>query len=380
MARRLTLTWPGIAIVAALHVTSVAIASEPDDRANAKRDSSQASAMTVPAKAAKPARPGATPTPSKASAAAPTTSSGGAQAVRADSSTGQTLKGGEEGTVFRTLTVQGEDRIHIEVERPTLRLDMDPDQAPGLERGDVRDVLERTTPDLESPLLATSSREASPFVAHPWLSHFPEGAVASVRPDVKGVERWRLLIVNARAESVAVFEGKGDPPRKIDWDGRSKNGDLVMPGASYSYVFEARDRAGNKRNFVGEGFRVETFRYGDAESPVLLFSGKQLAAPAGSSRALEDVPAIVVEAASVVNQAPVSRTVDVQVTARSREEANALAQRLKVWMGPLVIGDPSRLRTETVVRSDAPQGAAVSIRTGEADLAADPKDAPATPK
>jgi len=378
MPRSMTLKGPGTAVVVALLVASVAIASEPESGANAGRDASPSSAKTVPPTTAKPAHAGSTPARAKAAAPAPTKAGGGAQASRADSSDGRTLKGGEEGTVFRTLTVQGEDRIHIEVERPTLRLDMDPDQAPGLDRGDVRDVLERTTPDLEAPLLATSARVASPYVAHPWLAHFPEGPVARVRPDVKGVERWRLLVVNARAESVAVFEGKGDPPREIDWDGRSTNGDLVVPGASYSYVFEARDRAGNKRNFVGEGFRVETFRYGDAESPVLLFSAQQLAAPAGTSRALEEAPAIVVEVASAMNQAPVSRGVEIQVTARSREEAGALAQRLKAWMTPLVIGDPSRIRTDLVVRPDAPQSPAVKVSTRDGDLASGPAEAPAT--
>ncbi|HEX5632445.1 MAG TPA: hypothetical protein VFX50_04425 [Gemmatimonadales bacterium] len=275
-----------------------------------------------------------------------------------------TLRGGEEGTVFRTLTVQGEDRIHIEVERPVLRLDMDPEKAPGLERGDVKDVLERTTPDLQAPLLQVSSREASPWVARPWLSHFPEGAVARVRPDVKGVERWRLVVVNARAESVAVYQGKGDPPREISWDGRSTNGDPVLPGASYSYVFEARDKAGNKRNFVGEGFRVNSFRYGTNEDPVLLFAGQELVR-AGGAQSLEDTPPIVTEAATVVNQAPSSRQVRIEVTARSQDEANALAQRITRWMTPLVIGDPARLQAAAFVQSDAPSGAAVKITTTE---------------
>jgi hypothetical protein len=275
-----------------------------------------------------------------------------------------TLKGGDEGTVFRTLTVQGEDRIHIEVERPELRLDMDPEKAPGLERGDVKDVLERTTPDLQAPLLAVSSREASPWVARPWLSHFPEGAVARIRPNVQGVERWRLVMVNARAESVAVYQGKGDPPREIAWDGRSSDGEPVLPGASYSYVFEASDKAGNKRNFVGEGFRVSSFRYGANDDAVLVFAGQELVRPA-SAAGLDDVPPIVTEAATVVNQAPASRAVHIAVTARSQEEANALAQRITRWMTPLVIGDPARLQPSTTVKSDAPQGAAVKITTAD---------------
>src|SRR5262245_3031298 len=38
-----------------------------------------------------------------------------------------TLRGGQEGTVFRSLTVEGEDRIHVEIERPELRLALDPE-------------------------------------------------------------------------------------------------------------------------------------------------------------------------------------------------------------------------------------------------------------
>ena len=307
------------------------------------------------------AGPVAAATARKSSAAKASANASLNATAKARSDTSMTLKGGEEGTVFRTLTVQGEDRIHIEVERPALRLDMDPEKAPGLERGDVKDVLERTTPDLEAPLRATSAHEPSPWVAHPWLSHFPEGAVARMRPDVHGVERWRMVIVNARAESVAVFQGKGDPPREIAWDGRSQDGTPVLPGASYSYVFEARDKAGNKRNFVGEGFRVSSFRYGTTAAPVLVFSGQELVRPAGSAQGLDDVPPIVTEVATIVNQAPVSGRVQIGVTARSEEEANALGTRLTKWLVPLVIGDPARLQASTVVRSDAPVGAAVKV-------------------
>jgi hypothetical protein len=271
------------------------------------------------------------------------------------------LKGGDEGTVFRTLTVQGEDRIHIEVERPVLRLDMDPGKAPGLDRGTVADVLDRTIPDLQAPLLASTARDGSPWVAHPWLSHFPSGAVARFQPAVTRVERWKLLVVNARAESVAVFQGEGDPPQEIDWDGRATDGGPVLPGASYSYVFEARDKAGNKRHFVGEGFRVDAFRYNTAEGPTLVFAGTELSRPGGAPWGADEAPPIVMQVASELNQGPVDRTVRIEVTARSAEEANALGRRLMRWMSPHLLGDPARLESVGFVASDAPVGTAVRI-------------------
>jgi len=282
--------------------------------------------------------------------------------ARADSN-GLVLKGGEEGTVFRTLTVEGEDRIHIEVERPTLRLDMDPGKAPGLDRGTVADVLDRTTPDLEAPLLSSSAREASPWVAHPWLSHFPSGAVARFRPSVTNVARWKLLVVDARAESVAVFQGEGDPPHEIAWDGRATDGSPVLPGASYSYVFEARDKAGNKRHFVGEGFRVDAFRFDTSQGPTLVFAGTELTRPGGLPWGPDEAPPIVLQVATEVNQQPSERAVRIEVTARSTEEANALGRRLMRWLSPQLLGDPARLESVGFVASDAPVGAAVKVST-----------------
>src|SRR5256885_9774942 len=105
-----------------------------------------------------------------------------AAAEGADSSRVMKLKGGEEGTVFRTLTVQGEDRIHIEVERPALKLGVDPERAPGLDRGSVGDVLDRTTPDLEAPLVAGASPRGPPSGGRPGAGHFPHGGGGPLPP------------------------------------------------------------------------------------------------------------------------------------------------------------------------------------------------------
>ena len=330
---------PAVAALAFVAVCAASVHAEPHSGASA------------PGTSARRARPVSATKPRQA----------GATAASPDSTRAMILKGGEEGTVFRTLTVEGEDRIHIEVERPVLRLDVDPAKAPGLDRGTVRDVLDRTAPDLEAPFIASTAREASPWVGHPWLAHFPEGAVARFRPAVSHVERWRLLVVNARAESVAVFRGEGDPPREIAWDGRSSDGTPVLPGASYSYVFEARDKAGNKRNFVGEGFRVNTFRYDTPQGPVLVFAGTELDRPGGAAWGPDETPPIVTQLASELNQVPSDRRVRIEVTARSTEEANTLGRRLMRWMGPQLLGDPARLESVGFVASDAPVGAAVRV-------------------
>src|SRR6185503_6872036 len=129
----------------------------------------------------------------------------------------------QEGTVFRSLTVEGEDRIQIAFDRPELSLEIDPSTAPGLTWGDAADVLDRTTPDFMAPLVAGSANTPCPPLGRPWLAEFGAGAVARFSPDFDGVARWRLIVANAKGETVAGFEGHGSPPRSLAWDGRAKD-------------------------------------------------------------------------------------------------------------------------------------------------------------
>jgi len=318
--------------------------------------STPASAATSGKKSASAKAPAA----AKASASAKPDSVLAATGTRTVTSEAMTLKGGEDGTVFRSLTIEGEDRIHIEVERPVLTLGLDPERAPGLEWGSALDVLDRTTPDALAPMVDLSATESSPYVARPWLSHFASGPVARIRPEVKGLEQWKMTIVDERGATAATYTGRGDPPAEITWDGRMSNGASVQPGVTYSYVFEARDKAGNKRNFVGEGFRVPAFRLDTADGPVLVFTGAEL--NTGKNAPASAAPPIVLEAATALNQVPnTSRRVRVEVTARSQDEAGATAQRLGRWLTPNLVGDPARVDCVALVRPDAPVGGSVRI-------------------
>ncbi|HEV8479656.1 MAG TPA: hypothetical protein VGR66_02585 [Candidatus Eisenbacteria bacterium] len=292
-------------------------------------------------------------------------------ATPAPTDSARVLKGGQEGTAFKSLTVEGEDKIQIQFERPALDLDLDPTKAPGLDWGTARDVLDRTVPDLTSPLLALSRQERSPYLGRPWLDRFRSGPVAAFHPDLKEVERWTLVIADSRGKTVASFAGKGAPPHDLVWDGRAKDGSTVVPGLTYSYVLEAFDRAGNKRNFVGEGFQVSTYRVDTPQGPVLAFSGHDLAAAesggwSGDTPGRASAPPmLVLEAASWLNQsASTKQAIRVTATARTFEQANGLAGSVARSLAPLLIGDPSRVQAVTDVQADAPAEGAVTIAPG----------------
>ena len=283
---------------------------------------------------------------------------------------GMTIPGGHEGSVFRSLTVEGEDRIHFEFERPALSVDLDPSRAPGLDWGSARDILNRTVPDLGAPMLRASSQVATPQLAHPWLGRFQTGAVARFRPEVKGVERWKFTIVDSKGQTVATYEGKGEPPREIAWDGRTTGGGLVVPGLTYSSVLEARDKAGNKRNFVGQGFRVTAYRLDSVEDPVMVFTGRELPAPdptrpASSPGEREATAPILLEAATWLNQSPKAvAAIRITATARTMDQASTLCALVTRQMTPHLIGDPARLVAVPEVQPDAPEGGALRITAG----------------
>jgi hypothetical protein len=313
--------------------------------------------------------------------AAPNTAASGTPVENANSGnapadSGYTIKGGQDRTDLRALTVEGEDRVHVTIDRPVLALDLNPETVTGLEFGSARDVLDRVSPDLTSAYLAMSADSRSPYPGRPWLGQFASGSVARFQPAVRGTERWKLTVADSRGQTVALFEGKGDAPKEIVWDGRNVAGSPVTPGITYSYVFEAVDKAGNKRNFVGEGFRISAYRIESPTGPVLVFSGQQLAADLSAARTYgagsTGTPAgsrvmapLLLEAASWLNQySKVSQPMRVVASARSYEQANSLAKQVGTAMADLTIGDPARVQSMAEVVPDAPEGGTVRIAFG----------------
>ena len=289
-------------------------------------------------------------------------------------STGITLRGGQERTDFKTMTIEGEDRVHVDVERPVLQLDLDAAKVHGLESGTAADVLNRVSPDLTTKYLALSATQPTPYLGRPWLRQFATGPVAKFQPNVKGVERWKLVVADSKGELVRTFEGKGDPPKEITWDGRTQNGKLVTPGLTYSYYMEAFDKAGNKRNFVGEGFKVSAYRADTPAGPVLVFSGMSVIASQkssygmGSALANRAVAPVILETVSWLNQSTrVQQPVTIAVSARSYEQANLIAKQVGMTMTDLALGDPSRIKAVAEVAPDAADGGVVRVSLAGAD-------------
>jgi hypothetical protein len=289
------------------------------------------------------------------------TSASSAHAAKreAASDSAMVLEGGETGTAFKSLRVEGEDQIRIAFVRPSLNLAVDPLSAPGLEWESINDVLAHGGIDLVRPFVRHSALDRPAYFARPWLDEFSSNGVARFRPAMEGVETWRLVIANSAGGTVATFNGTGKQLAEITWDGRSTDGQPVPPGLTYSYVFEAVDRAGNKRNIVGDGFELPAYRLATTDGMVLLFAGDELSRPAG--RAGSTSP-ILLEAASWLNQfGPGKGTIRIEAIGRSFQDSKELADTVVKTLTPLIVTDPARLQTVTTVEPNAPAGGSVVI-------------------
>jgi hypothetical protein len=273
------------------------------------------------------------------------------------------LLGGSEGTLFESLKIEGEDRIRIEFERPELILNLDPKSTRGLEWQSVGTVLDRLGVSLLAPLMKNSTDLRRQCFARPWLDEFTNDGVARFRPDVESVEKWRLMVANSNGETVADFKGTGKPPKEIVWDGRSLKGQPVAPGFAYSYVLEAYDRAGNKRNFLGEGFELPSYRIDTPKGRMMLFSGSEVYGSQGSGYGkVELPPAVILDVANYINmEADIDAPVHIEVTARSFEEANQLAGDIVLMLKPYLLGNVLRVKPASKVQADAPDRGTVVV-------------------
>lgn len=137
----------------------------------------------------------------------------------------------------------------------------------------------------------------------------------------------------------------------------------MPPGYTYSYVVEAWDRAGNKRNFVGKGFALPAYRVTASGGLSFLFPGSE-ALTGGSRRGTgRTAPSPeILEAASRINQETgTNGTVRIVVTARTYEQADTMAREIADSLRSLLLGGPARVQHVADVRADAPEAGTVSI-------------------
>ena len=270
-----------------------------------------------------------------------------------------TLKGGDQGTTFGSLRIEGEDRVRVTFERPELGLTLNPRTAPGLVWEGVYSALSRGGSESLDPVWRTSATSPPQTHVAPWIEVFEHGTVARFRPALENVARWSLNVASPKGDTVARFGGAGKPPKEISWDGRTEQGTFAPPGYTYSYVLEAHDKAGNKRTFVGDGFELSAYRVDTQDGLLLMLAGSDLITQDQS------LPAALLEVATWINRSTDRQPIEVVVTARTYADGQQTIESITEALHPLLLGNPMRMETRVNAESDAPVHGTVSIHIGK---------------
>ncbi len=285
------------------------------------------------------------------------------------------IKAGESGKNFNNITVEGEDRVRVNFDRPELKLDVDPSKAPGLDWQSVWAALGSDEFNFVDPVLSRSVHERSSYAPRPWLDSMHDGPVARFKPNVSGVEKWGLEVADSRGKTVARFQGTGKPPKEITWDGTTIDGGAARSDLTYSYVLNATDKAGNKRSFVGDSFQIPPHMAQNKDGMSMSFS-----VPVES--ATDRVPdEVVLEAATRLNQNVATNVpVKVEVTAPTFNLAKSIADEVVATLQPHLYGEPARVVVVTNVDTGGAERASVTIRTASTTTAPAIAPAPSSSK
>lgn len=168
-----------------------------------------------------------------------------------------------QGSAPLSENIQGEvkEKLNIQKTPPNIELS-------------VKDIIESGTPQTDHVL-----QEAKPIpsdqdyehfaslnskqVMKPWNSLIPEPPLVTFYTGLSNVatKRWEFRVSNQGGELVKVIQGKGVPPRSIEWNGLNERGQFINVGTLYSYQFVTFDEHDNAYTFPGEPFQLDALMY-----------------------------------------------------------------------------------------------------------------------
>lgn len=68
----------------------------------------------------------------------------------------------------------------------------------------------------------------------------------TAQPGASPLATWRLQVLDPRGKPFRLFQGSGQPPQQVVWDGKSDTGEYVESGEEYQILFEVVDAGGRQ--------------------------------------------------------------------------------------------------------------------------------------
>ncbi|MBI4721994.1 MAG: hypothetical protein HY769_03185 [Candidatus Stahlbacteria bacterium] len=216
--------------------------------------------------------------------------------------------------------VKGTYKGTIKEKKPMIKLYFDPFDALAtyIKKGEyIYDKQLRLNSDMASTLYPIF---ASDQVIKPWLHGIVRKEISLFNP-VYGqgsVTAWKVFLKDEKGSLFKLWEGGGDPPRNIFWDGRGKDETMMNPGITYFYSAEAKDNLGNVSKVIGRELILKGLLYKEMGEWIVALRGDRVWESDGSVQVTDDGYILLREAADIVKEL-YTRKITIEVY--SRDEA-----------------------------------------------------------
>lgn len=168
----------------------------------------------------------------------------------------------DSSNILNDVVVQETYEAHFEEDKSPIQIDLDFSNVVKIsERMNWKSI------DMKrEPIEQSSSKIMKLQLSSPEFARIRPAPVKIFKAHLEKLDRWQLDITSSNGSLFRSMTGKGTPPEKITWDGKSNTGDPLVPGHTYAYSFMAVNKAGNKKTFPGKSFSVPAFYMQQADT------------------------------------------------------------------------------------------------------------------
>ncbi len=260
---------------------------------------------------------------------------------------------GENGAALPEMVVEATNEVRQKIEKGTFDLELDATVIDSFFTAMDEIALGVSPVSGLQPHLNNLETLKSDQPPHLWLPDMAATPVARFYPaDPEGhkIKTWNLAVTDFRGSPFKNYEGKGNPPEDLTWDGQGDNGEMLRVGYPYSYVFTLTDKGTNTYNHAGVSFRIPALDYHRDGDRVLEMAGGQLF-PREESDLNDSGKQWLTRSADEIRRHPYS-PVRVVVTAENQELAQLRAAEVAGYLAESMILPLEQVETETIVRPD----------------------------
>lgn len=175
------------------------------------------------------------------------------------------------------MTIISEDKFKTKSEKPYMDLNYDV-KSVIIPTIDGEEEFLKKTPSTTGISQTFPKKSNCKWVASFHLNNIVRDPVVSFPIKVSGAnyKKWELIVIDSAGGLVKQFEGGGNPPLSVKWDGKDKNDKIIKTGTIYSYLIKLTDETEKVKTIAGKPFAIDGMMYPEKDKTIISLDRKKI--------------------------------------------------------------------------------------------------------